>query len=132
MPYLQDKIFSYWFQSFISSLVDKWVVLNLVKVFPKSSQFCLISDPNFTQRCESTDQKVFQQLIRAIHQVLRQCVFTPCKVIHDSLGFRIPWCGLQISGTGFKIPPQCIPISMMWTPDPTYWIQDSTSVDFKR
>ena len=39
-----------------------------------------------------------------------------CKVIHDNLGFQIPWCGLQIPGTGFKIP--------------TQWIPDSTSQCF--
>ena len=54
-------------------------------------------------------------------------------------GFRIskglfswipdPWCELRILGTGFKIPPQWIPDSMMWTPEPRYWIQDSTLVD---
>ena len=37
--------------------------------------------------------------------------FTPCKVIHDSLGIRIPWCGLRIPRTGFKIPPRWVPNS---------------------
>ena len=32
--------------------------------------------------------------------------FTPCQVIQDRLGFRIPCCGFLILGTGFWIPYQ--------------------------
>ena len=43
------------------------------------------------------------------HLKYRQ-LFAPCncKIIRDSVWFRIPWCGPLIIGTGFMIPPQLI------------------------
>ena len=49
--------------------------------------------------------------------------------LYGSLGFWIPWCEPWIPGTGFKILPQWILDSRMWSPLPRYWIQDSTSLD---
>ena len=57
--------------------------------------------------------------------------------VQISIGFRIPYCGLRIPGTGIMILPQWIPDSILWTRIPgtgimilPQWILDSTSKTF--
>ena len=68
--------------------------------------------------------------------------FAPCKVIQESLGFRIPSCGFRIPDSmsvnsgfhihGFRIPyptTWILDYNYGWIPDPMTWIPDSKAVD---
>ena len=81
------------------------------------------------KKCNFSEPSLFTfpSSLLKVPNALRQ--IAPCKVIHESLGLRIP-------GTRIKIPPQQIlnprcwvQDSIQWTPDPTYSIQYPISVD---
>ena len=77
----------------------------------------------------STNTSVFKKPLLNLLNIaiiMMRCTspFAPCKVIQESLGFRIPSCGFRIPYPTTWI----LDYNYGWIPDPMRWIPDSKAV----